>query len=305
MAFGAERSPFCQRITASSAEDGKPPHREPWRAGMSIDLGNLLRHARGIKCTSQLELAFRLGVSQRHVSFVESGRARPSRDLLLAWLTEVDAPKPIRNAALLQAGFSLSGTPDGRAEVTHTITRAALVRMLQAHEPLPALAFDSDWRVVEHNAGCHWLSSVIMPGPWNERTDRRGLNLLDAAMHPQGFFSRIRNFEVVAPAMLMQLKAETWSRPELIPKAEAFEAFLFDRFGTLPPIEFEACQPNLDIEFETEWGCLSFLSIQSVFGLVQDVSPASYRLELWYPNDAATRDIVLAHSGADPASLPL
>lgn len=262
---------------------------------MSEDLGNLLRHARGIKSTSQLDLAIRLGVSQRHVSFVESGRARPSRELLIAWLAEVDAPRPMRNAVMLQAGYSAAGASDGKMEVARAITRSALAKMLRAHEPLPALAFDSDWRLVDCNSGCRWLSSVVMPGPWNERADHRGLDLLEAAMHPQGLFSRMRNFEVVAPAMLMQLKAEAWGRPGLIPKAEALEAFLIERFGPLPPVEFELCQPNLDVEFETDFGLLSFLSVQSVFGLVQDISATSYRLELWYPNDKATRDIVTAY----------
>ncbi len=267
---------------------------------MSVTLGSLLRHARGIKCTSQLELAVRLGVSQRHVSFIESGRARPSRELLIAWLAEVDAPKPMRNAALLQAGYSEGDAKDGKAELAHAISRSALAKMLQAHEPLPALSFDSDWRLVDCNSGCRWLSSVVMPGPWSEREDHRGLDLLEAAIHPQGLFSRMRNFDVVAPAMLMQVKAEAWTRPELTPKALDLEAFLVERFGPLPPVEFELCQPNLDIEFDTEFGVLSFLTIQSVFGLVQDISASSYRLELWYPNNKSTRDIVTAY-GSPPS----
>lgn len=231
------------------------------------------------------------------MSFIENGRARPSRELLIAWLVEVDAPKPMRNAALLQAGFSAGGAADGKAEIARAITRSALSRMLQAHEPLPALAFYSD-RVVDCNSGCRWLSSVVMPGPWSEREDHRGLDLLEAAMHPQGLFSRMRNFEVVAPAMLMQSKAEAWTRPELTPKAVALETFLVERFGPLPPVEFALCQPNLDIEFETDFGVLSFLTIQSVFGLVQDISTTSYRLELWYPNDKSTPDIVTAYGSA-------
>lgn len=260
-------------------------------------LGNLLRHTRGIRSISQLELAIRLDVSQRHVSFVENGRARPSRELLIAWLAEVDAPRPMRNAALLHAGYSAAGAIDGKSEVAAAITCSALARMLRAHEPMPALAFDSDWRLVECNAGCRWVLSVLMPGPWNERADPCGLDLLEAAMHPKGFFSRMRNVAAVAPAMLMQLKAEALSRPGLVPKAEALEAFFVERLGPLPPVEFDACRPNLDIEFETEFGQLSFLSIQSVFGLVQDVSATSYRLKLWYPNDNATRDIVTKYGG--------
>lgn len=254
-------------------------------------LGNLLRHARGLKNTSQLDLAFRLGVSQRHVSFIESGRARPSRDLLIAWLTEMEAPRPMRNAALLQAGYSV-GVKDGEPEIAGAVTSSAIARMLQAHSPWPALAFDSDWRLVECNDACRWILSVVMPGPWREQDAPRGFDLLKAAVHPQGFFSRMSNLAAVAPAMLMQLKAEALSRPSLAAKAEALEAFFVERLGALPPVEFDACRQNLDIEFETEFGLLSFLSIQSVFGLVQDVSATSYRLKLWYPNDKATRDIV-------------
>ncbi len=259
-------------------------------------LGHLLRDARGIRSTSQLDLAIRLGVSQRHVSFIESGRARPSRELLIAWLEEVDAPRPMRNAALQQAGYSASGAFDGKA--VGAITCSALAKMLQAHEPMPALVFDSDWRIVECNTACRWILSVLMPGPWKEFEDPRGFDLLEAALHPQGFFSRMRNIAAVAPAMLMQLKAEALSRSGLIAKAEALEAFFVERLGSLPPAEFDACRPHLDVEFETEFGVLSFLSIQSVFGLVQDVSVASYRVKLWYPNDDTTRDIVTRYGGA-------
>jgi transcriptional regulator with XRE-family HTH domain len=98
-------------------------------------LQTTLQTARKSKRLSQLELALRMGVSQRHVSFVESGRAQPSRELLLSWLHELQAPLALRNVALQQAGFAPVYRGSELADAVLAPVRDALGQLLQAHDP--------------------------------------------------------------------------------------------------------------------------------------------------------------------------
>jgi transcriptional regulator with XRE-family HTH domain len=111
--------------------------------GFPQPLPQTLQCARKARHVSQLELSLRIGVSQRHVSFVESGRARPSRELLTRWLQELDAPLGLRNAALLQAGFAPAYRATTLADPDLAQANAALQQLLRAHEPMPALVLDA------------------------------------------------------------------------------------------------------------------------------------------------------------------
>ncbi len=103
-------------------------------------LPTTLRQARKARRLSQLELSLRMGVSQRHVSFVESGRAKPSRALLMSWLQELDAPLVVRNAAMLQAGYAPAYSADPLGGPSLAQANEALVRLLRAHDPMLTLA---------------------------------------------------------------------------------------------------------------------------------------------------------------------
>ena len=96
-------------------------------------LRHTLQTARQSRRISQLELSLRMGISQRHISFVESGRAQPSRDLLLAWLDELDAPLAVRNVALQQAGFASAYARHELGDAVLAPAREALGRLLEAH----------------------------------------------------------------------------------------------------------------------------------------------------------------------------
>jgi transcriptional regulator with XRE-family HTH domain len=119
-----------------------------------------LQQARKARRLSQLELSLRVGVSQRHISFVESGRAKPSRPLLLAWLQELDAPLAVRNAAMLQAGYAPAYGETLLDDPALAQAHSAIQHLLQSHDPMPALAFDAHWNLLHINrggsmAGCH------------------------------------------------------------------------------------------------------------------------------------------------------
>ena len=131
--------------------------------GLPDSLQTTLQTARKSKRLSQLELALRMGVSQRHVSFVESGRAQPSRELLLNWLHELQAPLALRNAALQQAGFAPVYRSGELADAVLAPAREALGRLLQAHDPMPAMVMDAAWNVLQMNRGAQWLATTLMP----------------------------------------------------------------------------------------------------------------------------------------------
>jgi transcriptional regulator with XRE-family HTH domain len=180
-----------------------------------------LQTARKSKRLSQLELALRIGVSQRHVSFVESGRAQPSRELLLAWLSELQAPLSLRNVALQQAGFAPVYLGSELGDAVLAPIREALGRLLLAHDPMPAMVMDAAWNVLQMNRGARWLSITLMPWIAQLPPDQP-INLLDAMLHPEGMTRHMTNLEEVAPAMLAHLRDDASVVPELLPRVERF-----------------------------------------------------------------------------------
>jgi transcriptional regulator with XRE-family HTH domain len=155
-----------------------------------LDLRQTLQQARKARRLSQLELSFRLGVSQRHVSFVESGRARPSRDLLVQWLDELDAPLVLRNDALLLAGYAPAYSAAALdAPVLHAATQA-LEALLATHDPMPAFVIDAEWQLVRINRGGLWFATQL--GLALDAAPTPALNMLDLFAHPDGFTRAMR-----------------------------------------------------------------------------------------------------------------
>lgn len=246
-----------------------------------------LQGARRVRRVSQLELSLRLGVSQRHISFVESGRARPSRELLLAWLGELDAPLAVRNEALLQAGFApvYSAAPLGDPALAQATD--ALLRLLAAHDPLPALLLDAQWNLLHLNRGGRWLAAALLPAGL---LDKAPPNLLDLMIHPEGFTRRIVNLQEVGPAMLALLRHDAAAQPALAPRVEAFAALLRSRLGAEPrPSGAPPQAPVLTTRFATDAGELAFFSLFTTFGTPLDITLASLRVEHLFAADAATQ----------------
>lgn len=261
-------------------------------------LPKLLRHTRNRCRVSQMELALRLGVSQRHVSYLESARARPSRELLLAWMREVDAPPSIRNAALIQAGFAVRPGDTGLGNPARGAARLALEQVLSAHDPFPALVFDVDRIMVDVNRGGQWLWSVLMPEYLASAAGKAAhIDMIDALIHPGGLFRRRRDPGAAGAIFLGLLRAEEWLRPSLRERADALAQALTQRFGSMPDEHpREPGRPALNFVFDTEYGPWSFIIIQSLFGLPQDIAVDTLRIELWFPADGATRAAVLARA---------
>ena len=219
---------------------------QPTTSSPPESLQTTLQTARKSKRLSQLELALRMGVSQRHVSFVESGRAQPSRELLLSWLHELQAPLALRNVALQQAGFAPVYRGSELADAVLAPVRDALAQLLQAHDPMPAMVMDAAWNVLHMNRGAQWLATTLMP--WMaDLPPGQPINMIDAMLHPEGMTQPITNLEEVAPALLAHLRDDASVVPEILPRVEQLAQQLQQRLGkrvlTPWPRQMSPCSP--------------------------------------------------------------
>lgn len=258
-------------------------------------LTHTLRHARKALRVSQLELSMRVGVSQRHLSFVESGRARPSRELLLAWLEALDLPLVTRNAAMLQAGFA----PVYRATPLHdpALGQAsdALARLLDAHDPMPAMMMDAAWNVLRMNRGSRWLAETLVPWAAEMAADAP-INMIDLLAHPDGFTRHILNLHEAGPALLAHMRDDATAQPAITPKVDAFAVLLSDRLGTNAlhghASTWAIATPVLTTRFATPHGELAFFSMFTTFGKPQDITLASLRVEHMFAADGRTAEVL-------------
>jgi len=267
-------------------------------------LTSTLQHARKARRYSQLELSLRLQISQRHISFVESGRAKPSRDLLMAWLQELDAPLIVRNAAMLQAGYAPAYSAAPLNDPSLAQAHDALVQLLNAHDPMPALVIDAEWNLLHMNRGGHWLTATLMPWAANLPADMP-VNMLEVLAHPEGLTKHMSNLDEVGPALLAHLRHEAGMQPAIQHKVDAFADLLRHRLG--PASLQSATRPSapvLTTRFSTVHGELAFFSMFTTFGTPQDITLASLRVEHMFAADEATRAVVQVKAGAHASQNP-
>jgi transcriptional regulator with XRE-family HTH domain len=252
-----------------------------------------LRQVRQARRFSQLELSLRLGVSQRHVSFVESGRAKPSRELLMTWLQELEAPLVVRNEIMLQAGYAPVYSTALLSDPALTQVNNALEHLLCTHDPMPALVIDAHWNLLRLNRGGQWLATTLMP--WaTGLTDTAPINLLDMLVHPEGFTKSIVNLDEVGPSLLAHLRHEASIHCAIADKVDAFAALLHNRLGgkIFQTNWMQPTAPVLTTRYATEYGELAFFSMFATFGTPQDITLASLRIEHMFAADETTHALL-------------
>lgn len=259
---------------------------------MNTPLTSTLQRARKARRFSQLELSLRLQISQRHLSFVESGRAKPSRELLMAWLQELETPLVVRNEAMLQAGYAPAYSAAPLNDPSLAQANDALVQLLHAHDPMPALVLDAQWNLLHLNRGGQWLTATLMPWAANLPADMP-INMLDVLAHPEGLTQHMTNLAEVGPMLLSHLRHEASMQPEIVEKVERFAALLRDRLGAAHLYtNLRPSAPMLTTRFATDHGELAFFSMFTTFGTPQDIMLASLRVEHMFAADEATRAII-------------
>jgi transcriptional regulator with XRE-family HTH domain len=260
-----------------------------------------LQLARKARRISQLELSMRVGVSQRHVSFVESGRAKPSRDLLMAWLRELEAPLAVRNVAMLQAGYAPAYSAATLDDPSLAAANAALLQLLNTHDPMPAMVIGAHWDLLHINRGAQWLASTLMP--WaTDPIESHPMNMLDMLIHPEGFTHLLVNLDEAGPVFLSELRDDVSVHPHLAPKVEAFASLLRDRLGArgLHAPWPHSPAPMLTLKFATPHGELAFFRMFSTFGSPQDITLSSLRVEHMFAADKSTQKVLRQHVVMDP-----
>ena len=252
-------------------------------------VGPLLREWRQRRRLSQLSLALEADVSQRHLSFVESGRAQPSREMVLHLAEHLGVPLRERNRLLVAAGYAPVFAERSLEDPALEAARRAVERVLEGHEPFPALAVDRHWTLLAANRAVGPLiagaaASLLEPP----------VNVLRLSFHPDGLAPRIVNYaqwrthilerlrhqvDVSADPTLAALLAELRDYPA--PAARDRRPTLFGTAG-------DASGVFVPLQLETDAGVLSFISTTTVFGTPVDVTLAEIALECFFPADAET-----------------
>jgi transcriptional regulator with XRE-family HTH domain len=256
------------------------PNRSP-------TVGALLREWRERRRLSQLDLSCDAGISTRHLSFLETGRAQPSREMLLHLAEELKVPLRARNALLLAAGFAPAYAERSLDDPALQGVRRTIERVLEAHEPFPALVVDRGWRMLAANRAIAPLLVGVAP-----ELLEPPVNVLRVSLHPNGLGPRIANFGEWRGHILERLRSqvEATADPEL--------KVLMDELAGYPPPAKSAPYAVEDyggvavpMQLRTEaLGLLSFFSTTTVFGTPLDITLSELALETFLPADAATAE---------------
>jgi len=249
------------------------------------DAAGSLRRMRQQRRISQLELSLRVGVSQRHLSCIETGRARPSRAMLHALLDALDAPLDARNQALLAAGFAPAYTRRTLDHAEMAPVRDALAQLLAAHDPAPAFVLDEGWNLLQANRGTVAMMGLLGVPP---TALAGGLNLLRALLAPGGLAGALVNADEVCAEVWQRAQREAAHSPALRALVDELRPQLPRRLaGPLP--ERPAAPLLATVLRTTDGGTLAFHSAFTTFGAPLDVTAASLRVEHFFPADEATR----------------
>jgi transcriptional regulator with XRE-family HTH domain len=256
-------------------------------------IGDLLREWRQRRRYSQLALACDAEISPKHLSFVESGRARPSREMLMHLAERLAVPLRERNVLLLSAGFApvFEERPLNHQDLASV--RQAVDLILVGHEPYPALAIDRHWNLVASNKGVAPLLVGVA-----ESLLKAPANVLRLSLHPGGLASRITN--------LAQWRAHLFSRlrQQIEVSADSVLVALLKELQAYPtPVGLDASFVSDTIAHDvvvpfrllTERGMLSFISTTMIFGTPVDITASELAIESFFPADADTASILGRH----------
>jgi len=246
--------------------------------------GDLIREWRQRRRLSQLDLAIAANVSSRHLSFVETGRSRPTSEMILHLAEHLDVPLRDRNALLLAGGFAPAYPERGLAEPQLQAVRDALKRVLDGHEPYPAAVVNRWWELVDANAGIALFTGDVRP-----ELLEPPVNVLRLSLHPDGMAPRIANLPEWRAHLLARLhrQAEATGDPRLFSLYSELEAYPGGQGdqGAQPPLPTDVVVP---LRYRTAQAELSFLSITAVIGTPMDVTVEELAIESFYPADPQT-----------------
>ena len=248
-----------------------------------VHVGDHLRQWRQRRHLSQLDLAGDAEISARHLSFVETGRAAPSRDMVLKLAERLDVPLRERNVLLVAAGFAPAFPQRSLDDPALKSARAAIDLVLRAHEPNPALAYDRHWNLVSAN---RMVAPLLEGIP--QRLLGQPLNILRLAFHPEALAPRTVNLAEWSSHLLERLhrQCEATADPDLLKLYSELRAY------PIPARSGPLSSDNVAIPFKLRHGgdVLSFISTTMIFGTPVDITLSELALETFFPADELTAE---------------
>jgi transcriptional regulator with XRE-family HTH domain len=246
-----------------------------------MTVGVLLRDWRQRRHLSQLDLAVEAEVSARHLSFVETGRSKPSRELVLHLAEHLDVPLRERNALLLAAGYAPVFSERPLDDEAMAPVRGAIDKILAGHEPFPALVVDRGWHLVAANGAAlrvltDGVSTALLEPP---------VNVLRVSLHPEGLAPRIVNLPEWSSHVIDRLRREAAATADPALDQLIAELRSFGHPEASGPPEHDLFVP---LQLRTGERVLSFVSTVATFGTARDITTAELSIESFFPADAET-----------------
>lgn len=257
----------------------------PLARGASLPVGTLLRDWRQRRRLSQLDLAGDANVSTRHLSCVETGRALPSREMVLRLAERLEVPLRERNRLLTAAGYAPMFSEHRLDDPALAGARQALEGILKGHEPFPALLVDRHWTLVAANRMVplmlEGLPAQLLQPP---------LNVLRLSLHPDGLAPRIVNLVQWRQHLLERLKQQVEASGDavLAALAEELRSYPLPAGAEAAPLPSHAPAVAMPLQFRTPEGVLTLISTITVFGTPVDITLSELALETFFPADEAT-----------------
>jgi transcriptional regulator with XRE-family HTH domain len=249
--------------------------------------GSLLRHWRQARRKSQLALALDADISARHLSFVESGRAKPSRDMVLKLANTLGVPFRERNAMLTAAGFAHAYRETGLAEPELAQARKAIELILAHQDPFPAVVMDRHWNLIKANDSAREFFAMLLA----DSAPGSPPNVLRLMFHPGGLRPWVANWETVAEALVQRVLREAIGG---LPDQTTIQ--LLDEIKSYPgvlevlrtPDLSAPVTPLLPIKFRKGKLIVDFFSAVTTLGTPLDVTLQEIRIESFFPADEQT-----------------
>ncbi len=249
---------------------------------------DLLREWRLRRRMSQLDLACEADISTRHLSFLETGRSQPSREMLLRLAERLDIPLRERNALLMAGGFAPLFPERALDDPALQAARAAVDQILTGHEPFPALAIDRHWNLVSANRVIPLLLAGVAP-----ELLAAPVNVMRLSLHPQGLAPRIVNLPEWRRHLSDRLRQQiaVSADPVLIDLLKELQSYPEPAGAKTGPDDHPGspyAAVAVPFQLAAEQGTLSFFSTTTIFGTPVDVTLSELALECFFPADAAT-----------------
>jgi len=278
-------------MTRQVIETPRPARQDGSMTVMTREVGGLIREWRQRRRLSQLALASEAEISQRHLSFLESGRSRPSREMLLHLCEQLDVPLRERNLLLVAGGYAPHYPQRAYDDPEMTAARAVVGQVLAAHEPFPALAVDRHWTMLAANRAVASLLDGV--APWLLRPP---VNVLRLGLHPEGIAPRVANLPEWRAHILERLRRQVEQTADTV--LVALLAELRGLPGGAPlRVDHTAGAVAVPLRLRVGEVELAFLSTTTVFGTPVDVTLSELAIETFLPADAKTTAAMIRGEG--------